>query len=1157
MKELIKKFIYNSDSNGLLLVDMPTGLGKSTNVRKFMREYIDNLDNKKKILYITGLKKNLEEETFVKEFGDDVLFLNNNADTLIQNYNKVKDKLPRELLSNKIVKRLDSLINTITTTTDYSLKIEARNLIADDIERDFRTLLENLINIDKKTNKKLSLAKKKELIKTDEYKWISELYPAVLTEEKRIILMSMDKFLSKNSTIIEPSYSIFNSKLVDESIIFIDEFDATKDIVLKSIIKTGLLNRVNIIDLFRLIHNGVTNTEFTNQLLEESERSKKTRKKNPNLKTPYEILDKLKIEVETIYRKHYLSFFQKIDESLKSNEAFLFHDYTIKSILKDNKKTINCELDEKKQVVWIKGKNSKIGKEKENIIISNSIEILDMLFDIKRIITYFKNCVYILAMNYLNQKNDSKSLNIYEHYKLEAAIKTVLAEFCIEGAYANFIHELISPRLIVNQIRSNNHLDELDFSIYQQGFSYYMLMDNELYDTQSKIQYYSYHNTPEKLLLELCRQTKVVGISATSTLPNVISNYDISYLKSKLGKALVVPDEEDNKRIKKYFDRYSKNYEKVNINVNEIDINRENYSDRLSFFSKKTIAEIAKIFNEMDGKSPVTDYHNDNNYSKARYMKLFYIYKKFLLNTKIKSLIFLTNKSLKKGFVDKFNIDDAQIVFDSIKEELGAKDIFEKSLYGDPENFKNHKHDIMKRLKNGQKGFIISTYQTLGAGQNIQYEIPDGQKDDLIQVNNLDYNDNDKDFDAIFLDKPTYIFARASDKDVYGMSKDEILAKHIFQLKFLEQDGDISSKDVELSIKNAFKQTYLTGGYKDFNPDCINLKVATAKIIQQAIGRICRTKNKSPNIYIFYDKELEVDLSNLSYIYKDKLLNKEFEELLHKVSDNSYLPNINEKLKNIALKNIIASASYINNLRKWNESSIVEWENIRELVLKKPIDNNIDNKYSYLYLELPKANSFYYAEMKNNNKVENIIFNTDFNSAIGERFSYDRANLFNLLKIPGVKLFFKRKGYKTFFDKCKYMLHPLAFDSLYKGALGEVVGKFLIEDKLNIELKSITNIDLYEKFDFYYNDVYIDFKNRNSDSKHPDSDYAIIRRKLSKCNGRMALIINILKPKTENTNDFKIHYEGNNIVVIPYLYNTNGEINKEAFLIINEILTTK
>ena len=74
-------------------------------------------------------------------------------------------------------------------------------------------------------------------IKTDEkWQWLGELYPAVFTSDKQIIFMSMDKFLARNATIVEPSYMFYNSKIIDNAVIFIDEFDATKETILRNII---------------------------------------------------------------------------------------------------------------------------------------------------------------------------------------------------------------------------------------------------------------------------------------------------------------------------------------------------------------------------------------------------------------------------------------------------------------------------------------------------------------------------------------------------------------------------------------------------------------------------------------------------------------------------------------------------------------------------------------------------------------------------------------------------------------------------------------------------------------------------------------------------------------------------------------------------------
>ena len=60
------------------------------------------------------------------------------------------------------------------------------------------------------------------------------------------------------------------------------------------------------------------------------------------------------------------------------------------------------------------------------------------------------------------------------------------------------------------------------------------------------------------------------------------------------------------------------------------------------------------------------------------------------------------------------------------------------------------KNEIERKLSSGQKVMVVSSYQTLGAGQNIQYKIPKNyvEEKDYIAINELDYSDNEKDFDC-------------------------------------------------------------------------------------------------------------------------------------------------------------------------------------------------------------------------------------------------------------------------------------------------------------------------------------------------------------------------------------------------------------------------
>lgn len=67
MQELIGKFCGDKErDNGLLLIDMPTGMGKTYAVTKYIAENYQNI--KGKIFFITQLKKNLPEDDLRKRF---------------------------------------------------------------------------------------------------------------------------------------------------------------------------------------------------------------------------------------------------------------------------------------------------------------------------------------------------------------------------------------------------------------------------------------------------------------------------------------------------------------------------------------------------------------------------------------------------------------------------------------------------------------------------------------------------------------------------------------------------------------------------------------------------------------------------------------------------------------------------------------------------------------------------------------------------------------------------------------------------------------------------------------------------------------------------------------------------------------------------------
>ena len=52
------------------------------------------------------------------------------------------------------------------------------------------------------------------------------------------------------------------------------------------------------------------------------------------------------------------------------------------------------------------------------------------------------------------------------------------------------------------------------------------------------------------------------------------------------------------------------------------------------------------------------------------------------------------------------------------------------------------------------------------------------------------------------------------------------------------------------------------------------------------------------------------------------------------------------------------------------------------------------------------------------------------------------------------------------FEKNDYIMSPTLFNNIYKGALGEVVGRYLFWRVLNLKMEEISEPELFELFDY-------------------------------------------------------------------------------------------
>lgn len=1105
MYEIIKRYCENKNKNGLLLLDMPTGSGKTYSVINYIYDSVQDPSNKKRFFFLTTLKKNLPEKDLEKRFEVDgkmklfrekYLRVDPNYESLLNGFTpEIKKMIPIDIKATNEYKAVEQYVNLIQNLRKENKQIlhsalaAAEDSLRKDLEPHFRKMIQKRL-----ARRYPKIEDRSYAVKYDkDWKWVAGLYPSVFMRDRQIIFMSMDKFLSINSTIIAPSSMLYDSDLIDNSVIFIDEFDATKDTVLKNIIKNGLHEKIDCMELFHTIYSSLESHRFPVQL---TNLAKKEKKKKSTEKSLQHLITKIKIMAEKIYDTYSLQFNYRTEEVLDTNKNnFLFQDHQYHSI--GNKTYISMFTNMHKQLNMIRFTDDPPK--------SGDKTIQKMLYEISGFVSYFMGMVHILAVNYQACKKENDSC--MDDFSLEEAIRTVLSEFKLTASHIDYL----TDKILFYSYKYKDKLDSdpFDLSFYEKGFSFYRFVDDYAHDMQSRIMMLSFHRTPEKLLLCLCKKAKVLGISATATIPSVICNYDIDYLAEKLKDKYIEITEEERGRLKKAFQESTRGYQNVCIHTQLIGGKTYSSSAWKEVINNREAAEY------LFGMVELACSDEQDNYNKERYLRIAVLYKIFLEKQEIQSFLCVLTKHPRVG--DKaldFNV--LLDLFSFIASYYGSSNDLkgEKSniIQLDGDNYDRKKEEIVKRLGNGERLFVMSAYQTIGDGQNLQYPIPESIRNQLIKVN--DYKENDcKDFDAIYLDMPTNMITQLS----LEMS-DEDFIKYLFQVEMLQENGEISINDAEVHIKKAF-QFYEKIRYKFEHAKSMNNTrssiLMSMRIVIQAIGRICRTNMKSEKIYIFADSRLKERI-DLNYCH-GKMYNNEFLSLLSviKSTTDQYLDPEEEYLTNDAQLISCRSNSFIQHMicNGWDENSMEQWIRLREMLLVSPTTSERSDENGIIYnmfVELPREDDRIYYIQENDFRNIQVFFSKKRGTS---EVSAEASNLKTLMQVDLLRDAFKKNGWANSFKPGKYIMSPPLFNNIYRGALGEAAGKILFKYYADVNLKEIEEKEKFEKFDFFvpHSSIYVDFKNWHESSQMPSDRQCLhIVEKAKECGAKCVIIANIL-----------------------------------------------
>ena len=1155
LESIIESYAFSKmQDNGLLLIPLPTGAGKSYTVFSFIHNVLAQQKTNLKILFVTSLKKNLQIEELAKHFkteeekhlfNDKVILLKSNLDFVIENLFKVERAIPPHIKETREYKQLHTAIkccsdmeSNVYFKTNYQVIETVKNKkddIKDKYEPNFRRKIKAIINenIPKKAGYKQRLTYVKAKMP-----WLLDLYPQILSNEKQVFLMSMDKFLLRNDTIVDKSYFVYK-QLAKNAIVFIDEFDATKETILSRLIDNATDSRIDYAITYKMIHDTLEQGNFPISLTTPSEDTKKRYEQGGLRKKLEDVIPELKERSDKLYKQFNMKYFFKNIETENEDAAFLFQD--IHSITISNK-------DNKSKIVFKENKTSNLNeiyyteRNKQTEQKENTKSFVYMVASVRGFLQKFSSSVHTLAIN-LQQLQIESGI---EDYTLEEGIRSVLDVFFSGDSFTKIKEYFVKQILLYRSNLEENKKKEFDGSFFENGFSYYAIEDNNNHTLRSAIMMTSLESTPEKILLDVCKKAKVFGISATANYNTLIGNYALDdYIIPKLKKHYYSLNESEFEVLANQFKESINHYDRVKIHASPItsdyNYNQESWK---TIFNRDEDCE--EIYNIIGQSIPST--FDTNNYLKNRYLRIAKVFKAFLETKEIKSFLCMLTKfpddknELNKGILQK--------IFEKISH--GSK-TFDDSvvILRSGNDYEVKKEELLNKLAHGEKKLVISTYATIGAGQNLQYKV----LSDIETVFINDFKQSDeKDFDAIYLDKPTNLI-----KQLRESNTENDFTEYLAQLEYLMTSGELSRNNVLSLVEAGFKLHYY--GQENRKIGSTNIESSTnlaAKVLVQAVGRLCRTNRKNKNIYIYYDEAIK-EVLNVNTCKKN-LLNPEFFELIKSIGQSPIPDSTEMRLSQEAIEKseeaLTRIMKYVQDGRNgWKDYAIEQWQLIRHWVLQHPTlsreeYNNSDDLYQPFYIELPKKNNkVWFSRTGDYKSINDISFDQ---RPKYECVSAESARLERFLYLPGIQQLFLHEGFATQFIANDYILCPPVFTNIYKGALGEYAGREILRF-YGIELEEITNHEFFELFDYKIpnKDIYIDFKHWNQNSAFLPRDQKLqehIHEKLEKVAGTKAIIINIFAEEKRTRG----YLTKEKIIEVPYLF--DNQTLKESKIAFDNLL---
>lgn len=745
-------------------------------------------------------------------------------------------------------------------------------------------------------------------------------------------------------------------------------------------------------------------------------------------------------------------------------------------------------------------------------------------------VTSIKKHLCGLIQSSLKQKQDEFKAGVDERDQYmgwptkESETHTLLARFetvsekLFEGQLLDYI---ITRRNLEVTVEDRKYKME-DTSFYMQGCQLFQEdIDERDNAHRVRLSCREISTTPEKILysLVISGNVTVVLCSATASSGSVISNFDIEYLRHVLGNRVHLLSEEDSKR---FDELVAATYPKNHI-VCPVPIEHYKYEDKRKervslpdkyrqMFCESALQEgLVDEWFKLTRKNVFANSldNNDPTFYLYRIYQFIESYHWFHTHDDIHSMLYFQNRAAAKDR-EQMNVI-ASLIDGSYKDKVKEGD-FEDDL---PEWTNAHlafsnslsevEGTVLAGLSDGtiDKVMLVTAYGSFKAGANLQFQIPKGVSFEKGDNWETDETKLKKDWDAIYLQSPTSYLALNDINDEQAYEKG--IYQVMMSLMMLKERGWLSRGKVQEWLNKA-----IVGGKFYFNEESVaSDKAAWAlTVVEQAVGRICRTRNKPQTTYILFDETMEEYFSacNIS-----KSRTKEFKAL-----SNYILDHLDKRHEAPAYKvKLINEAEEVQRLLgrmrrmalKYTPHPYVDEDDMEEdfevsgIPYKVKMAQIMNQRYKHAIISKPVIESLEELDEVGQmvpflNKCYGAWPRSESGELIDTLLSSSSVRLDVLMRNDVIREYFEKHGYATEWKASGLILHPDILKADYAGEIGEEAFKALVlryTEATKLSFAHLEDED-YELADFVINNpdgshkVAFDVKNMNPVVEHDDRD---------------------------------------------------------------------